>query len=292
MSATHAPNDYTQYFTYLNPDDYLPHWRDFYEHAAQQQGEMTRLFANNLAVPYGPDQRHVANIYRPQTAGLHPAIIYFHGGRWREGHPDFYDHLGRPWVEDGAAFISCGYRLEPDATVADAVDDVSRAINWVVHNAAAYGIDPHQLTVAGHSAGAHLAVMACLTDWNEADFPTGGSVRNVWSMSGPMDLRSVGNEENGDLDPTTRLRASSAQVLVSFGEPEDNHRNAAPDMFAQQGRALVSALDRRDVSALEVAVADMNHIESAALLAQRDSEFYSLASEGVFGSDHHTPSRS
>src|SRR5699024_7967758 len=134
------------------------------------------------------------------------------------------------------------------------------------------------------------AVMACLTDWNEVDFPAGGTVRNVWSMSGPMDLSTMGVGEAGGLDRTQRLRTRSAQVLVSFGEPEDNRRGADPNLFAQEGRRLASALARLEVPVRKVSVADMDHIASAALIAERDSPFHRLAVESVFGSTHDTPS--
>ena len=110
MNPPPDPADHTQYVTSRNPQDYLPKWREFYETALDEREPMRRAFAHDLAVAYGPDPRHVINVYRPRSEGLSPAIIFFHGGRWREGHPNFYDYLGRPWVEDGVAFVSCGYR--------------------------------------------------------------------------------------------------------------------------------------------------------------------------------------
>lgn len=287
-SSTPRPADQTQYFTYRNPQDYIPNWREFYDRAAAARDEMITSFRSDLTVPYGSDERQLMNIYRPEVdEGPRPVLLYFHGGRWREGHPDFYDHLGRPWVDDGAVFISCGYRLEPAATIADSVDDVGAAIRWIVEHAPEYAIDPERVTVVGHSAGAHIAVMACLTDWNDADFPKGGSVANVWAMSGPMDLSGRGMAQTDATDPIQRLRTGTARVLVSFGEPEDNRRCDDAHQFARDGRALVAALTDLGVTAREVVAPDTDHIASATLLAEQDGPFYPLAAEAVFGPDRH-----
>lgn len=62
-------------------------------------------------------------------------------------------------------FASVGYRLEPDHTIADAIDDCLHAIAWAQHIAPLYHAAPNRLVAAGHSSGGHLAAMATLTDW-------------------------------------------------------------------------------------------------------------------------------
>jgi acetyl esterase/lipase len=48
---------------------------------------------------------------------------------------------------------------QPEATIMEISEDVSRAVRYVRHNAAEYGIDPARLGVTGGSAGGHVSLM-------------------------------------------------------------------------------------------------------------------------------------
>ena len=283
MSARAAANDFHQYFTYLNPDRYLPSWRHFYESSLAQADAVRTEFDHEIGIHYGDDERQILNIYRPADGTQRPVIIFFHGGRWREGHPDFYDHLGAPWVRDGAVFVSAGYRLEPDVTTDESINDVIGAIAWVVDHAAEHGIDPHRIIVAGHSAGAHMAVMAANTDWAPAAL-VGGTIRAVLCLSAPVDLQSMGMtaDQSASLDPTRRL-VDGPPVLISYGVPEANRNGDDPMLFRDQGEYLAAALRERGFRVDVAALADTDHIQSAAVLADRDSDYFRRAHALVFG---------
>lgn len=101
-------------------------------------------------------------LYRPATPGPHPTVVYFHGGGWVLGSHISDDPLCRDLcVRSGAMIVSVNYRHAPEARFPAAPDDAVAAIRWVAEQAAALGGEPGQLAVAGWSAGANIAAVAC-----------------------------------------------------------------------------------------------------------------------------------
>jgi acetyl esterase/lipase len=101
-------------------------------------------------------------LYRPASAGLHPAIAYFHGGGWVLGGLDSDDPFCRDLCRrTDAVVVSVNYRHAPEDRFPAAAADGFAAVQWIAANAAALGCPPDQLAVAGWSAGANIAAVAC-----------------------------------------------------------------------------------------------------------------------------------
>lgn len=133
------------------------------------------------------------DIYRPlQPAPATPAIVYVHGGGFSRG--DRGD--ARRWfgwlASQGVTVFSVDYRLAPPARWQQATGDVKCALGWVRGHAGEYGIAPGNISVAGDSAGANLALMAAYTV-GDPQFPPScpapeAPVRSVISLYAPTDL--------------------------------------------------------------------------------------------------------
>ncbi|MBB2914056.1 arylformamidase [Streptosporangium becharense] len=197
-------------------------YADYGRMSAQLRAERPHV----LDLRYGPDPRHIVDVFlpaeRPEPA---PVIVFFHGGALEEGHPRRYGFLARPYVDRGAIFVSAGYRLISDEVAeqrrkaeadlgayvhqvtgeaaqavaasrlavaeagVDAAVDARAAIAWVYHNIAAFGGDPERITVAGHSSGAMVTVAAaCADDWQEAHGVPRDVVRTMVPVGGRYGL--------------------------------------------------------------------------------------------------------
>lgn len=116
-------------------------------------------------VPYGPDPAHRLDLHYPEDRSIaHPMLIQIHGGGWRrgnkerEGRPLTYHLAGQGWI-----CAAINYRLSPEATFPDHLEDVKRAIAFMRANADRWGADPSFIALTGGSAGGHLAALAALT---------------------------------------------------------------------------------------------------------------------------------
>jgi cation diffusion facilitator CzcD-associated flavoprotein CzcO/acetyl esterase/lipase len=103
-------------------------------------------------------------LYRPPAPfeGPHPIVVYFHGGGWVLGDLDSDDPLCRDLcARSGALVVSVNYRHAPEARFPAAAEDAFAAVQWAAANTAMLGGIPGQLAVAGWSAGANIAAVAC-----------------------------------------------------------------------------------------------------------------------------------
>lgn len=90
-----------------------------------------------------------------------PLIVFIHGGGWTSG--DKASEQEAPKVahftSEGFAFSALNYRLVPDVSVNEQVQDVASALAYLVTNARELGVDPKNITLIGHSSGGHLAAL-------------------------------------------------------------------------------------------------------------------------------------
>jgi acetyl esterase len=110
-----------------------------------------------------PGKEIPVRIYRPGSEGPYPVLVYFHGGGWVLGSPDFCDASCRALTNLAQCIVvSVDYRLAPEHPFPAAVDDAFNALQWVLENAPSIGGDPLRVAVGGESAGGNLATVATL----------------------------------------------------------------------------------------------------------------------------------
>ena len=110
----------------------------------------------------GPSGEVPLRIYRPQSAGPHPVLLYLHGGGWVIGDLDTADAACRDLCATAGCLVaSVDYRLAPEHRFPAAVDDCYAALEWVAGNGDELGGNG-RLAVTGESAGGNLAAVLCL----------------------------------------------------------------------------------------------------------------------------------
>ena len=102
-------------------------------------------------------------LYRKPGRSNDALIVYYHGGGWVIGGLEANDSIARGLCHfSGAAVLSVAYRLAPEAPFPAAVEDATRAYEWVLENAVERGWNASRVFVSGDSAGANLAAVVCL----------------------------------------------------------------------------------------------------------------------------------
>ena len=104
-----------------------------------------------------------ARVYRPETEGPHPTIVFFHGGGFVIGDLDTHDDHTRLLCRDvDAVLLSVDYRLAPETPFPGGYEDCLAATLWAVQHAEELGGDPSRVAVAGDSAGGNLSAAVTL----------------------------------------------------------------------------------------------------------------------------------
>lgn len=124
------------------------------------------LLANVLAV-FSADYKSQKVLYRDgsdkctidisykDAASCAPVIVWFHGGGLTKGHASTPEEF----LKEDYVVASVEYRLFPDVSVSEIIDDAARAVAWVCGNIESFGGDINRIYLAGHSAGGYLVCM-------------------------------------------------------------------------------------------------------------------------------------
>jgi acetyl esterase/lipase len=106
--------------------------------------------------PYGGHPRQTIDVSARPLQQLKPAVLIVHGGAWQSGDKRTAATKNRYFLQEGFAVAAMNYRLHPEATPREQADDVAAASVWLAKNADRFRIDPRQIYLVGHGAGAHL----------------------------------------------------------------------------------------------------------------------------------------
>jgi acetyl esterase/lipase len=109
------------------------------------------------------------HIFLPDTSyqkTKRPVIVYFSGGSWTEGTPEWDFYSCANYASKGWVAVSVEYRVADryETTPFEAVKDARSAIRWLRSNAGAYNIDTNRIVASGNSAGGHLVLTTALAN--------------------------------------------------------------------------------------------------------------------------------
>ena len=112
----------------------------------------------------GPGGTLRLRVYTPKGAAESgPGVMYIHGGGWVICSLDSHDGVCRRLANlSGLRVASLDYRMAPEHPFPAPLDDCLAGISWLRLHGGEVGIDGGRLALAGDSAGANLALAACL----------------------------------------------------------------------------------------------------------------------------------
>jgi acetyl esterase/lipase len=120
--------------------------------------------------------------------------VLVHGGGWVAGLPASMEPLGRALADRGMVVFNASYRtLMAGGGYPDTFDDIACAVRYARSEASRLGASK-DVTLVGHSAGAHIAAVVALTDDTfGGDCPwEGSSVPERWvGLAGIYRLSAV-----------------------------------------------------------------------------------------------------
>ncbi len=190
-----------------------------------------------------------------KNKGTNKLVVFVHGGFWRRLSADDGTFLTPNWHQLGYDYASINYSLCPNESLETLVDQTQKAIQFLQSS-----YEAANMTLIGHSAGAHLIAMTL------SGFAT--KFARVILISGIFDLEPI---TRTSVNEATRLDTKSAKQLspinfisqaldtpmtIIWGENET-------DEFKRQSRDFASAWNKETSHspAITQEIAERNHFD-------------------------------
>ncbi|MBS0409309.1 MAG: alpha/beta hydrolase [Proteobacteria bacterium] len=121
------------------------------------------MVTNDVVYGDAGDRPLKLDLYEPGGERRGAAAILVHGGGWVQGSKAMLAEHAKALARDGFTVFVPEYRLTPEAPWPAQIHDVKRAIRWARAQARRLGFDADKIVLQGHSAGAHLVLLAAGT---------------------------------------------------------------------------------------------------------------------------------
>ncbi|AFL89245.1 esterase/lipase [Terriglobus roseus DSM 18391] len=211
---------------------------------AQQSGPAipaSYVRVDGITYAQGKSAPLLADMYVPKGPGLHPAIVYIHGGGWTGGSRTGWDKLIAPFAEHGYVGMAIDYDLSPGVRFPIALEECKEAVRWLRAHAIQYHVDPNRIAVAGGSAGGELAALVALTNGDNR-YEVGAfknfssSVKAAVLYSADLDLTKFSDTDDA-VHPYLGGSCSAQHALCLEASPQFHLHGNLPPIYIGQGNA-------------------------------------------------------
>ena len=98
------------------------------------------------------------DVVQPVKTNNGHAIIFMVSGGWFSSHEGVNPKYYAPFLDRGYTVFAVVHGSQPKFTIPEITQDIHRAVRFIRHNAAKWGVDPDHFGITGGSAGGHLSV--------------------------------------------------------------------------------------------------------------------------------------
>ena len=171
------------------------------------------------AVPLRPGLTAAISI--PNGHGPFPILVHAHGHGLRAGHPPEFE----PWIREmsshGFVVIFPDYRLQPENSYEDEIDDMLFACKWAKENAAQISGNPEKMALGGDSAGGGLSFDLLL---RELAKPDGFRFKAFASVDGIITGQT--KKDGSDLLTGLKPQTDLPPIVMIVGSRDQTHADA------------------------------------------------------------------
>lgn len=192
-------------------------------------------------LPGGHDSTSL-DLYSFEGAQNAPVMVYVHGGAWIAGDKSRVHRKDDFFNNRGYVFISVNYTLVPQTTVERQLEEIDAALGYIVANVARFGGDPNNISLMGHSAGAHLVAMTALRPLENAQalISSGGLRAVISNDTRAYNIPRIAADAGGQLPSayarpfgSDAARWAALSPLTYIGETE---KNLPPFLITHSGQ--------------------------------------------------------
>lgn len=162
-----------------------------------------------VRVKYGNGSCEIYDMFLPdKKSGKVDVVFMIHGGAWLTGDQTMFESNAKSAAESGLVGVTVDYnKITDGATSSDMVSEMYNAVASVKDKLTELGYTADKMVVAGHSAGAHIALLYSFTHYNDSPIKIGF----VCSNSAPSDFF----DKDADKSTTmTRFRYIAVSGLI------------------------------------------------------------------------------
>jgi arylformamidase len=252
---------------------WTPHMKELEEELASASAAVRRQTPPRTE-RYGESDAEVLDIFAPPGARNAPVMVFIHGGAWIRSTKDDASFPAPIFNGREAIYIAINYASLASVRMPEMVEQCRRAIEWVIRNASAFGGNPQQVFLSGHSAGAHLGGCMLTTDWAARGL-TVHPIRGALLLSGLYELHPVvlssrrsyvhlSEDEVNALSPIRHLHRIKLPITIISADED------SPE-FQRQSKVFAAALDAMGLLATHEVLFNSNHFKEIRQLGQAGS---------------------
>lgn len=128
-----------------------------------------------------------ADAYIPNGDGVHPGVLFIHGGGWANGNRYQMVRLIKALAEQGYVGFTIEYDVDPVHYPASEQQSFA-ALRYFREHASEFHLDPGRIAVAGSSAGGELAALLALNP--------DAHLQAAVILNGVLDLTALGDKSH------------------------------------------------------------------------------------------------